>query len=45
MFTSNEYSGGILKDRWYNEEDEEKLAVETAPHIIRQDIHGMVYDR
>ena len=40
MFTSHEYSDGILYDRWYNEVEEEKCAVEMAGHIIRQDIHG-----
>ena len=47
MFTSNEYSSGILyehDDRCYNEVDEEERVAETAAHIIRQNIHGMVYD-
>ena len=34
----------IFYDRWYNELDEEKQLVRTAAHIIRQDIHRMVYD-
>ena len=36
---------GILYDRLYREVDEEKRAVETAFHIIRQDIHGMLYGK
>ena len=44
MFTSMEHSRGILYERCYYEVDE-KLAVETAVHIKRQNIHGMVYNR
>ena len=43
MFTSNEYMW--YNDRWYNEMDEEKRVVQTAAHIVRQDIHGMDYNR
>ena len=38
------YSNKIFYDRWYNEFDEEKQVAETAAHIIRQDIHMMIYD-
>ena len=44
MFTSREYNCGILYDKWYYELDEEKQLVGTAAHIIRQNIHRMVYD-
>ena len=44
MFTSHEDNCGILYDRWYNEMDEEKQVLERASHIIKQQIHGMVYD-
>ena len=44
MLTSPEYSNGIFYDRWYNEVDEQKRVVEKAAHIIRQDIHELVYD-
>ena len=39
MFTSHEYSNGILYDMWYNEV-EEKWAVGIAACIIMQDING-----
>ena len=45
MFTSNECSSRIFYERWYHEVDEVKRVVETAAQIIRQDIHGMVYDK
>ena len=44
MFTSGECNCAILYDRWYNELDEEKQLVGTTAHIIRQNIHLMIYD-
>ena len=44
MFTSNEHSRGILYERCYFEVDEKRV-VETAGHIQRQNIHGIVYNR
>ena len=44
MFTSNEHSREILYDRCYYEVDEKRV-VDTAVHIKRQNIHGMVYNR
>ena len=41
---SREYNCGILYNRRYNELDEEKQLVGTAAHIIRQNIHRMLYD-
>ena len=43
MVTSHEYSNGIFYDRWYNELGEKQVVI-AAAHIIRQDIHRMVYD-